>query len=78
MLPGRGAGIGQVLEMIPDLIFLTLTLILSPVAFFTADQIRNGTELIVDGTNVTDQDVEQIKKDYEALKHESGELDSRM
>ena len=78
MLLGGVAGIGQVLEMIPDLIFLTLTLILIPVAFFTADQIRNGTELIVDGTNVTDQDVEQIKKDYEALKQESGELDSRM
>lgn len=57
MLLGGVAGIGQVLEMIPDLIFLTLTLILIPVAFFTADQIRNGTELIVDGTNVTDQDV---------------------
>lgn len=28
--------------------------------------------------HVTDQDVEQIKKDYEALKQESGELDSRM
>ena len=78
MLPGRVAGIGQVLEMITDLIFLALALILIPVAFFTADQIRNGTELIVDGTNVTDQDVEQIKKDYEALKQESGELDSRM
>lgn len=28
--------------------------------------------------HVTDQDVEQIKKDYEALKQESGELDCRM
>ena len=45
---GGGAGIGQVLEMIPDLIFLTLALILIPVAFFAADQIRNGAELVVD------------------------------
>ena len=33
MLLGGVAGIGQVLEMIPDLILLTLTLILIPVAF---------------------------------------------
>ena len=71
MLLGGVAGIGQVLEMIPDLIFLTLTLILIPVAFFTADQIRNGTELIVDGTNVTDQDVgrvtEQLVQSFTAV-----------
>ena len=71
MLLGGVAGIGQVLEMIPDLIFLTLTLILIPVAFFTADQIRNGAELIADGTNVTDQDVgrvtEQLVQSFTAV-----------
>ena len=48
MLFGGVAGIGQVLEMIPDLILLTLAVILIPVAFFAADQIRNGAELAVD------------------------------
>ena len=43
--------------MIPDLIFLALALVLIPIAFFAADQIRNGAELIADGTNVTDQGV---------------------
>ena len=37
MLFGGVAGIGQVLEMIPDLILLALALILIPVAFFAAD-----------------------------------------
>ena len=37
MLLGGVARIGQVLKMIPDLILLTLALILIPVAFFAAD-----------------------------------------
>ena len=57
MLFGGVVGIGQVLKMIPDLILLALALVLIPVAFFAADQIRNGAELIADGTNVTDQGV---------------------
>ena len=48
MLLDGVAGIGQVLKMIPDLILLDLALVLIPVAFFAADQIRNGAELVVD------------------------------
>ena len=57
MLLGGVAGIGQVLEMIPDLIFLTLALILIPVAFFAADQIRNGAELVADRFQIGNEGV---------------------
>ena len=71
MLLGGGAGIGQVLEMIPDLIFLTLALILIPVTFFAADQIRNGAELAVDGLEVGDEGVgrvtEQLVQSFTAV-----------
>ena len=71
MLFGGVAGIGQVLEMIPDLIFLTLALILIPVTFFAADQIRNGAELVVDGLEVGDEGVgrvtEQLVQSFTAV-----------
>ena len=57
--------------MIPDLIFLTLALILIPVAFFAADQIRNGAELAVDGLEVGDEGVgrvtEQLVQNFTAV-----------
>ena len=57
MLLDGVAGIGQVLKMIPDLILLAFALVLIPVVFFAADQIRNGAELAVDGPQVADQGV---------------------
>ena len=71
MLLDGVAGIGQVLKMIPDLILLALALALIPVAFFAADQIRNGAELAVDGLEVGDEGVgrvtEQLVQSFTAV-----------